>query len=258
MRSNWFSVYSNLNGGSEDFFIRQSLSSTPKQRRWADIQLPSPLRDGLGFALKCQIYAITAIVALLFLSCPPTIFRTVVAIYINAVKGMVGCRALPHIIIEIFKFQPLVTHANAASRIIGICAWIFGIASSDHTSPYFIGSSGTHTMRCGLNANSYVIFTSATDGIFQIAGRRFSQRAAFALTPPVGMSTARLSCISNHGAESEGHSRQILKTAIVRKWFKNNVIFSVGHEVYSYLVNFLARAVKEGQLFFSPLSFYHV
>lgn len=113
----------------------------------------------------CTCYIIRAIILLLFLRGPTTIFFAVISIIINSVEGMMRSWSITHITMKFRKiFYPFPSHLNASSTISEIFRIVFIQTPPFCASPRYIFWRSSKLMCAG--AQSIAIKTSATFGSF--------------------------------------------------------------------------------------------
>lgn len=103
-------------GRIKNFFGRQVFRKPKKQGVAMDASAFGPLGNGQRFAVMRKSNVAKPIVGLLFARCPTTVFGTVRAIVVNALKSH-AWRPFAHIGNKVCKIQPSVANSNAAPAI---------------------------------------------------------------------------------------------------------------------------------------------
>ena len=80
-------------------------------------KLSAPFSQIFSHSIMSVMSADSSVVRLLSRCGPPTILSGVVAIVIDAVKGMFSARLTPHVSIKVFKYIPSLTHGNTSTSI---------------------------------------------------------------------------------------------------------------------------------------------
>lgn len=105
--------------GGQRFLCGPTVVQSVTQRRWVQIEKLGPLGVGKSFAAMRQVIVLARVVGLLLLSGPSDVARLVVAVVIDAVKGMAGRRTSANVAEEGGEtLSPFVVHTDAASAVV--------------------------------------------------------------------------------------------------------------------------------------------
>jgi len=96
-----------------------------------------PLRNSLCKPFVGYFDVAAAVVGLLFSSGPLAVFRRVIFIVINSLKG-VPLWARPHIFFKHKEFVPSGANLNSTASIVSVLASVWVTAPSTHSKPYFM------------------------------------------------------------------------------------------------------------------------
>lgn len=126
-------------------------------------------------------FGANALVAKLHLaSRPSTVFWGVIAIVIDAIKGVLCAWARPHIGKEILKSGPAVTNLNAPSSIVFVRSMFRKFAASLHSVPYLIFGGGLpaalNRLRHAVRLGALPRFRQNTSAARCIAGTKIGDR----------------------------------------------------------------------------------
>lgn len=219
------------------------------------MQLIAPQFHRLSFVIQCQQMIVALVVILNDGRSPITILRQIPLFIISTLQGKSG-RAFAHICKEVGKFIPPFAYLNASPSIVFIVNSIRIVATCFHGHPYMICRTMEHSV--GLIVR--LIARATTTGCSapsQFACKRVSQLSAFAFTQPCGAVVLNSSHKAQYGKLAKHSVGQVYKPCI--SWLRQefNAIFNVGHDVYSLLVNGLARLSGLFQRTCEPFSLYH-
>jgi hypothetical protein len=143
----------------KDNLRRAPFVISPNQGIARDAQFNGPLGQREGFTIKGNELAVAPIVALFNFCSPPTIFRRIAPIVVNAVQRFSGLWKA-HIVQKVFKYLPSVTKPYTATSVVFVTTRTRGSAAHFHAYPDGMGANSGKNLWF-VHGRNY----NATDGI---------------------------------------------------------------------------------------------
>jgi hypothetical protein len=140
----------------QDTLDRPTKSQATMNGCIVNTQSGGPLIDRQSFTVECQAMVHPAIVHLLKLSSPAAVARLVVAIIVDAIKGVLLAGPRPHVIVEVLeRVSPAATDLNTPPAVVGIRFVPWRRASLNHSRPCLIfGCAGLTVRATGIVATT--------------------------------------------------------------------------------------------------------
>lgn len=186
-------------GFSQRSVCRPTQQDTTFERVMCHTGKPGPLGDRMPLAAKFQHAVRSAVVRLLPERCPSAISGRVVAVDVDAVKGM-PCRTWTHVTEKRAEVvAPFVRHRNAAATVRRIRALLLVVAARLRGAPSAIFTSTKRLVfRCAF-PTPLVMKATATARVAssQVLTDDIGRQAAVALTAPCRSSATVLGALNN-------------------------------------------------------------
>lgn len=182
-----------------------------------------------------------------------TFATRVMLVVLNPIQRVFSTGALSYIAYKISHVMPTLTDKNPTTAVSTIVTSIGIFTPSKHISP--------STLFGRIIPLYGSIFSQASTASRVLSAQFCTQsanhRATCTFTEPLTSVVRVGACVPQNGQFSENVLSVIHKAGIT--WYGQdiNVIFSVGHDVYSLLVNIRARLSELFQRFCEPFSLYH-
>jgi len=140
----------------EDFINRKSIPNSTEDCAVFYAGLSAPLSNSQSFAHVSKFMVISFIIGLLSRRSPLAVFRTIVAIIVNALDSMSFTRLFSHVGKKVFKrIEPTLTYGYTSFMVQMRHCMIFVITPFFHSSKAIIFSRVRHVV-CGQTFTRYI------------------------------------------------------------------------------------------------------